>query len=57
MDLLFGRSGLTIVYTSREFQPRAETFDGRFLFVGPSVAPRAEDVAFPWEGLHHPVVV
>ena len=57
MDLLFGRSDLTIVYTSREFQPRAETFDERFLFVGPSVAPRAEEVAFPWEGLHHPVVV
>src|SRR3954447_3348347 len=57
MDLLFGRSDLTIVYTSREFQPRAETFDGRFLFVGPSIAPRAEEVAFPWEGLQHPVVV
>ena len=57
MDLLFGRSGLTIVYTSREFQPRAETFDERFLFVGPSVAPRAEVVAFPWEALNHPVVV
>src|SRR4051812_31000245 len=57
MDLLFGHSDLTIVYTSRPFQPRAETFDERFLFVGPSIAPRAEEVLFPWEGLHHPVVV
>ena len=57
MDLLFGHSDLTIVYTSREFQPRAETFDERFLFVGPSIAPRAEEVPFPWEGLRHPVVV
>ncbi len=28
----------TIVYTSREFQPMAETFSEKYLFVGPSVA-------------------
>ena len=36
--LVFGRSDLNIVYTSRLFQPFAETFDDRFQFVGPSVA-------------------
>jgi MGT family glycosyltransferase len=35
MGLLFGQSGLNIVYTSSAFQPRAETFDGRFVFIGP----------------------
>jgi MGT family glycosyltransferase len=35
--LVFGRSALNIVYTSRFFQPFAETFDDRFEFVGPSV--------------------
>lgn len=38
----------TIVYTSRQFQPRAETFSNRYRFVGPSVRevsplPRATD--------------
>jgi MGT family glycosyltransferase len=35
--LVFGRSALNIVYTSRLFQPFAETFDDRFAFVGPMV--------------------
>jgi MGT family glycosyltransferase len=38
---VLGRSGLNIVYTSRYFQPCAETFDERFQFVGPSVGDRA----------------
>lgn len=33
----------TIVYTSRMFQSRAETFSDRYAFVGPSVAPVARD--------------
>ncbi len=41
MGLAFGSSALNIVYTSREFQPRAETFDDRFEFIGPSVDARA----------------
>lgn len=56
-DLFFGRSDLTIVYTSREFQPRAETFDQRFRFVGPTIAPRGEDLAFPWDELRHTRVI
>jgi MGT family glycosyltransferase len=49
--LMFGRSDLNIVYTSRGFQPCAETFDDRFQFVGPSIAPRTEPAGFPWEWL------
>jgi MGT family glycosyltransferase len=37
MGLVSGASDLTIVYTSRAFQPCAKTFDHRFLFVGPSL--------------------
>lgn len=33
----------TIVYTAREFQPRAETFSDRYAFVGPSVAATTPD--------------
>lgn len=36
--LVFGRSALNIVYTSRVFQPFAETFDHRYEFVGPSLS-------------------
>lgn len=41
MGLMFGSSALNIVHTSREFQPCADTFDDRFLFIGPSVESRA----------------
>lgn len=34
----------TIVYTSREFQPCAETFSDKYTFVGPSVRPAAENI-------------
>jgi MGT family glycosyltransferase len=44
-------SPLSLVYTSRDFQPRAETFDDRFCFVGPLFEPRAGDPGFPWEAL------
>jgi MGT family glycosyltransferase len=44
----FVRSDLNIVYTSRRFQPRAETFDDRYAFVGPTLTARDEP-AFSWE--------
>jgi len=69
MGLVSGRSALNIVYTSRYFQPCAETFDNRFQFVGPSIstlnaasnrnAPGNlnQTARFPWEQVRHPVVV
>jgi MGT family glycosyltransferase len=57
MASVHGRSDLNIVYTSRQFQPCAETFDARFQFVGPSVADRKESAGFPWELVQHPVLV
>jgi MGT family glycosyltransferase len=47
--LVFGRSALNIVYTSRLFQPFAETFDDRFAFVGPSM-PALDGVARSMDG-------
>ncbi|MBB6730388.1 macrolide family glycosyltransferase [Cohnella zeiphila] len=38
---------MTIVYTSRSFQPDGESFDETYKFVGPSVAPRSHD-PFDW---------
>ncbi len=34
----------TIVYTSREFQPCAETFSDKYSFVGPSIRDAGEDI-------------
>lgn len=34
----------TIVYTSSEFQPCADTFSDKFAFVGPSVRPATEEI-------------
>ncbi|MGI8782146.1 MAG: macrolide family glycosyltransferase [Acidobacteriota bacterium] len=56
-NLLFSYSDLNIVYTSRYFQPCADTFDDRFQFVGPSMTPRTETTHFPWEQVRHPVIV
>ena len=49
LGLVFGRSDLNIVYTSRHFQPCAESFDDRFQFIGPSIGPRTETVSLPWD--------
>lgn len=38
------RNTHTIVYTSREFQPCAESFSDKYAFVGPSVRPAREQV-------------
>lgn len=45
MGLMYGRSDLNVVYTSAYFQPRAETFDPSFRFVGPSIASRRESMS------------
>ena len=57
MGTMSGSSGLTLVYTSREFQPCAASFDDRYRFVGPLLGPRGDDRAFPWETITHPVLL
>jgi MGT family glycosyltransferase len=44
MGWVSGNSDLNIVYTSRYFQPRADTFDERYRFVGPSMADRGDSL-------------
>jgi MGT family glycosyltransferase len=39
LESVVGHSNLNIVYTSRHFQACAETFDDRFIFIGPSLPP------------------
>lgn len=42
-------AALNVVFFPRAFQPAGETFDERFVFVGPSVGPRDADEASPRE--------
>jgi MGT family glycosyltransferase len=42
---------LNIVFIPRAFQPAGETFDERYLFVGPSLRPRSKTPLFPFERL------
>jgi MGT family glycosyltransferase len=49
MAAVIGHSDLNIVYTSRYFQPCADTFDGRFVFVGPSLASHVTAAKLPVE--------
>ena len=57
MGTMSGGSGLSLVYTSRRFQPCEETFDSRYCFVGPLLEPRAAAADFPWDSLRHRTVV
>src|SRR5207249_307292 len=50
-DFLLHPEPLNIAFIPREFQPAGETFDERWVFVGPSLAPRPETAALPLEGL------
>ena len=51
LDLLVHSEPLNIAFLPREFQPAGDTFDDRWIFVGPSLAPRAENVEFPLKHL------
>ena len=46
-NFMSNHQDLNIVFTSRYFQPDAEDFDERFVFVGPSIASRDEEIDFP----------
>jgi MGT family glycosyltransferase len=55
-DVLSNRAPLNVVYTSREFQPRAGLFDDTYRFVGPSVAPRGDEEGWAHELGDDPVI-
>jgi MGT family glycosyltransferase len=57
VGLMFGSSDLNIVHTSRHFQPCADNFDDRFLFVGPSLGSRTETAGFQWDGVSQADVI
>jgi MGT family glycosyltransferase len=50
-DMFANRAMMNIVYTTKQFQPFAETFDDTFKFVGPSIVARSDTSSFPFEKL------
>ncbi|MBA2682598.1 MAG: glycosyl transferase [Ktedonobacteraceae bacterium] len=50
-EMFLGVEPLTIVFIPKEFQPNGETFDDRFVFVGPSIQPRPNTSNFPLDRL------
>jgi MGT family glycosyltransferase len=48
---------LNIVYTSRYFHPHGELYDDTFSFIGCSIHPGTETVAFPFEALEKGPVI
>ena len=50
-DFFANPGDLTLVYTSRLFQPGGDLLDDSFRFVGPSIAPRPHDGTFPFAHL------
>ncbi len=57
MDIFFKKEKVNLVYTSRMFQPDADSFDETFRFVGPSIAVRNEKHDFPLAELNDSTVV
>lgn len=43
VEFFANRQPLNVVFTSRLFHPAGEHYDDRYVFVGPSIAPRADD--------------
>jgi MGT family glycosyltransferase len=50
-DVLMYAEPLNIVFFPKAFQPAGDTFDGRHLFVGPSIHPRHQAIDFPLDQL------
>ncbi|MED2040105.1 glycosyltransferase [Bacillus wiedmannii] len=56
-DIMNHPGDITIVYTSKEYQPYSDIFDESYKFVGPSIATRKEIGSFPIEDLKNKKVV
>ncbi|MBK5491000.1 glycosyl transferase [Bacillus sp. TH17] len=56
-DIMNHPGDITIVYTSKEYQPYSDVFDESYKFIGPSIATRKEIGSFPIEDLKNKKVV
>ncbi|PGB04688.1 macrolide family glycosyltransferase [Bacillus toyonensis] len=56
-DIMNHPGDITIVYTSKEYQPHSDVFDESYKFVGPSIATRKEVDSFPIKDLKDEKVI
>ena len=56
-DLFFSKGDLNIAYTSKYFISHIEYYDDSFLFIGPPIYDRKENIDFPFEKLKSKKVV
>ena len=58
IEAFSNQHGLNIIFTSKMLQPMPHLFDDTlYKFVGPSLAPRSQDVDFPFEEIHSGKVI
>lgn len=51
LDAVMSTGDITLVFTSRDFQPSGEKYDDTYKFIGTSLAPRPDDSGFPFSEL------
>ncbi|MED4402046.1 macrolide family glycosyltransferase [Metabacillus fastidiosus] len=56
-EIFFNRGDLNMVYTSKLFQPQSEEFGEDFVFVGPSIIDRKDNLDFPFIKLKNNKVI
>ncbi len=50
-EFFASKGDITLVYTAKEFNPGSEAFDDSYIFTGPSIGDRQDDMDFPWQRL------
>ncbi|PEU97959.1 UDP-glucosyltransferase [Bacillus cereus] len=51
LQFMHNKGDITLVYTSRYFQPNSDSFGENNIFIGPSISKRKTNVEFPLESL------
>ncbi|HHK5597000.1 TPA: macrolide family glycosyltransferase [Bacillus tropicus] len=57
LKFMHNKGDITLVYTSRYFQPNSDSFGENNIFIGPSISKRKTNVEFPLESLKDKKVI
>ncbi|AJG96512.1 UDP-glucosyltransferase [Bacillus tropicus] len=57
LQFMHNKGDITLVYTSRYFQPNSDSFGENNIFIGPSISKRKTNVEFPLESLKDKKVI
>ncbi|PGK33964.1 UDP-glucosyltransferase [Bacillus anthracis] len=57
LQFMHNKGEITLVYTSRYFQPNSDSFGENNIFIGPSISKRKTNVEFPLESLKDKKVI